>query len=645
MMERVRTTMNEGRWHGLAFLLLFLMLGSCLAYGASTVQYLGPYYYQSSTSEGTVRVGHFNVNGQLAFCVQHEKGTVPSGTAVDERIYDDPAFRKALYYGYGGPEQWQGFTDEKQAVGIMSLLLTELNPGSRYGYGHYDSISGMKEYKAFLNSQPDVNTDLRFSPEKVRAFYSREMDMERTPDIKVTGGNRGTLTFTVPDDAVLHHNGTGQDLTGTVSLKPGESFYLKAPLGEKEDEDITVKGRNVRYQPIVFVPGNPALQNLTNLRPVTEEPETSRLKVTWIGLTDLVIEKRDHSTDRLLQGAEFTVRDISDYSWLKRLPEKEGGSHIRVGAIYTSKGDGRVVVKDAMVPGRSYKVTETAAPDGYMLNDRIHVIDSTGATPEEQVVFHNKAQYVVFRINKTGKVSKLAEGKLQLSDSGLKGGKFQIIAEEDITDVTSENGRIINKGQVAAEVVTGEDGTVQTPKLPEGKYRIKEIQAPQGYVLQKEEKVFDADVPEDQELVEQQADFYNYPQERVLRVYKYDMSTGRPLPGAEFQITSAGGETLDVVTDRTGYAIVRDLPDGKYTLREKKAPQGYVKDDEVREFVISRDGALRDLVIVRIGNKSAGPETGDDGKTLFLYMVLGTATGLALIAAVAGKRYNGSKES
>lgn len=280
-----------------------------------------------------------------------------------------------------------------------------------------------------------------------------------------------------------------------------------------------------------------------------------------------------------------------------------------------------------------------------MLNDRIHVIDSTGATPEEQVVFHNKAQYVVFRINKTGKVSKLAEGKLQLSDSGLKGGKFQIIAEEDITDVTSENGRIIKKGQVAAEVVTGEDGTVQTPKLPEGKYRIKEIQAPPGYVLQKEEKVFDADVPEDQELVEQQADFYNYPQERVLRVYKYDMSTGRPLPGAEFQITSAGGETLDVVTDRTGYAIVRDLPDGKYTLREKKAPQGYVKDDEAREFVISRDGALRDLVIVRIGNKSAGPETGDDGKTLLLYMVLGTATGLALIAAVAGRRYNGRKES
>lgn len=95
-------------WHfketrTLFFLLMFMITVCGSVYGASSVQYLGPYYYQySAPGEGTVRVGHFLVDGKLAFCVQHEKDTVPTGTQVTDRIYDDPGFRKALYYGYGG---------------------------------------------------------------------------------------------------------------------------------------------------------------------------------------------------------------------------------------------------------------------------------------------------------------------------------------------------------------------------------------------------------------------------------------------------------------------------------------------------------------------------------------------------------------
>lgn len=624
-------------WHfketrTLFFLLMFMITVCGSVYGASSVQYLGPYYYQSSApGEGTVRVGHFLVDGKLAFCVQHEKDTVPTGTQVTDRIYDDPGFRKALYYGYGGPEQWSGFKDEKHGVGIMSLYLTEINPGSRYQPGHYDSVSGMREFKSFLNSMPDVNTDLRFSPDNIKAYYSREMDMERTPDVKVVGGNKGSISFTLPEGVTLHNNLTGTDAAGEVTLKPGDSFYLKAPPGRKEDK-MTVRGKNVRYQPVVFVTGNQTLQNLSNLRPVSVEPETSRLEVQWVGLIDLVIEKRDMDTDVMLEGARFTVHNLSD------------GRKVPANSVkYTSGPDGKVVIKDVMIPGRNYRVTETDPPDGYMLNKRVADLKIGGDKTEEVAVFHNSAQYVTFRLNKKGKVSWISGGKLHLADKGLEGGKFQIIAQEDGIGQGREDGPL-KKGDVAAEVTTDAHGRAVSPKLPEGKYKIVEVETPKGYVKSSYARIIDAEVPDGEDEITETVDIYNDIQERVLRIYKYDSLTARPLAEAVFRITDSKGNSFDVTTDGTGYAVVRELPDGEYTLKEVKAPNGYSLDDQARTFKITRDGKLRDLVIIRVGNRTAGPATGDSQEMMRLYILMGTAGVLTLIAAVMHKRYNVHKQ-
>ena len=69
-------------------------------------------------------------------------------------------------------------------------------------------------------------------------------------------------------------------------------------------------------------------------------------------------------------------------------------------------------------------------------------------------------------------------------ESGLAGAIYQIIAAEDI--VTADGTIRENAGDVVAEITTDENGYAETDLLYLGKYEVKEIIAPYGYVLKVE---------------------------------------------------------------------------------------------------------------------------------------------------------------
>lgn len=150
---------------------------------------------------------------------------------------------------------------------------------------------------------------------------------------------------------------------------------------------------------------------------------------------------------------------------------------------------------------------------------------------------------------------------------------------------------------VAENLTTGADGRAALPQaLPAGTYQVQEVQAPDGYRLEKEPVAFSVADNTAGTVVVEQTDM---PQKGIIRLTKkgdtieYESGqakTGeKKLSGAVFQIMAAedivtkdgtvrlkAGELADTVTtDEQGNASSKELYLGKYNIVEKEAPLGY----------------------------------------------------------------------
>ena len=140
-----------------------------------------------------------------------------------------------------------------------------------------------------------------------------------------------------------------------------------------------------------------------------------------------------------------------------------------------------------------------------------------------------------------------------------------------------------------------------------------------------------------------------------LTVNKVDKTTGNALKGAKFTLTDAAGKTSSYKeTDPTATFTFENLPSGTYTLKETKAPDGYITSQDVT-IVISDDGSVKITnnngawkstlqndagnnqisLTVNNTNKTVFPSTGGSGNEL--YLIVGGV--FILIAALAGGYY------
>lgn len=151
---------------------------------------------------------------------------------------------------------------------------------------------------------------------------------------------------------------------------------------------------------------------------------------------------------------------------------------------------------------------------------------------------------------------------------------------------------------VAKDLTTGSDGRVQLPSaLSPGSYQVKEVAAPEGYLLDTKPVTFDITAATAGTVTVRQQDM---PQKGIIRIKKTGeiqtpdggkMQEGKtPLAGAVFEIYAAedivtndgtvrlkAGQLADTITtDKDGNASSSELYLGKYNIVEKEAPQGYV---------------------------------------------------------------------
>lgn len=224
--------------------------------------------------------------------------------------------------------------------------------------------------------------------------------------------------------------------------------------------------------------------------------------------------------------------------------------------------------------------------------------------------------------------------KVDESEKPLSGAVFGLFAE-GTTEFTKEN--------ALSTAVSDASGAFDFADVVFGNYLLRELEAPEGYVLSDE--IFQVQISENGVVIEL-GKLENKPITGELELTKLDVSTGKPLPNAGFRIKDAEGNTVvEGYTDEHG--IVRfTLGYGEYTYEEFYAPEGYLLDTTPHAFSISEDGQIikAEMTNERMPEEPETPKTGD-GSSLTLWLGLGGIAlgGLAACGILYFKRKKNEK--
>lgn len=362
-------------------------------------------------------------------------------------------------------------------------------------------------------------------------------------------------------------------ITDTISLAPGE--YTLSEVAAAEGYAIPLNGWG-------FTVTEGTVQQVTNTSEVTEWSFkrgllTLTLKNSRIygGLT---IEKTDGKDGSALAGAEFTVAgsDGTPLTFIKNNGRYEAATGEGASSTIATDANGKAYITGLKFG--NYAVTETKAPEGYVLKgDRHSIAISRQQTEVTLRLKNDKAMYKVTAI----KHDAGENGKL------LVGAEFTLYSAE---------------GAVVAKAVTGYDGTAVF-EVPEGKYKLIETRAPAGYQLSGD-FVREITVNAMQDSVgEFKYTFNNEKTSYSIEIHKHDSEDKqKKLAGAEFAVTDSRGFTKTVTTDTSGKASITELPYDDYTIREIKAPKGYALSD--KEYSVKKTELVHGSpVVIEAANK------------------------------------------
>ncbi|MBP3972485.1 choice-of-anchor A family protein [Bacillus sp. WL1] len=290
------------------------------------------------------------------------------------------------------------------------------------------------------------------------------------------------------------------------------------------------------------------------------------------------IKKVDSNNDnKKLVGAKFKIEDSKGKI---------------VGELVTNE-EGEAISKE--LPIGNYILVEVEAPKGYeLLKDKIAVKIEKDVVVEIKI--GNKklpdpmGKMKLVKVDTSDKNKKLAGAKFHIEDSNKK---------------------------VVGELVTNEEGEAISKELPIGNYTLVEVEAPKGYELLKDKIAVKI---EKDTVVEIKIGNKKLPdltgQFEIEKVDDKDINL--KLKGAVFQVLDKEGkEVTRLTTDEKGKVISDQLVLGKYTIKEIKAPNGYMLLRDSIEIEITEAVRTQKLTVKNVKNNWVIPNTGGSGTTSF----------------------------
>ena len=421
-------------------------------------------------------------------------------------------------------------------------------------------------------------------------------------DTKENGG----YDFDSAEPVAIGENGATEIFTD----ERGYACSIPLPFGTYIVKETTT--------PHNYTPVKDFLVHVTEHKPAT--PQVWRVLLDDEFEAKLKIVKQDDETKKavLAENTEFKVYDLDNEKYVEQVTTYPT---VVTHKSYFTDSEGYLILPQNLKIGH-YRIEEVNAPFGYTLNenyyevsvdsDTLYQMDEVSGDVIIDVVYENHPVKGELHIVKKGEVLNRYDDKdFRYEVETLEGAEFKVYAAEDIYTADfqkDENGnRILEyaSGALVETLVTDKDGKASIENLPLGTYRVEEIKAPEGFVLNGEAQTITfAYADQNTPVIEQTATFENDRQKVEIAVVKKDAENGVTVEGAVFGLYAktdilAHGEAIVKADTLLGEAMTRedgravfdlDLPFGEYYIREEQAPAGYVSSDETMEVSAAYQG-------------------------------------------------------
>lgn len=382
------------------------------------------------------------------------------------------------------------------------------------------------------------------------------------------------------------------------NIKIGESITLTDTNKVFSNYSLTSKSEGIT----ISKSGNKLTITASNNTPENATVKFQAIKAECVGTSILFSSSTSQDVVSFKVGDPVTITinlNVEKYGSLKITKQDEDGAIVPKTSFkvsknadmsspigtYTTGADGSVTVND-LLP-QKYYVQETAVPSHLVLDNTIH----------EVTVEANQTTTYTARNN-------WVKGKVQLRKIDPDSGK----------QVAGATYAIYNdKGQELERLVTKATGYVESGYLRFGEYKVREVIAPSGYILNKTSYPVTIATNEQKITVTGEDER----QTGRLEITKEDSVTGSAaqgeatLKGAVYELRAkenildpADGSVkyakdavvATLTTDANAKASVSDLYLGKYILQEKTPSTGYTLD--TTKYDISLDYAGQSVEIV-----------------------------------------------
>ena len=256
-----------------------------------------------------------------------------------------------------------------------------------------------------------------------------------------------------------------------------------------------------------------------------------------------------------------------------------------------------------------YRVVETVAPYGTVINPEPHTVELTYSGQNEKVTntstsFTNDRQKVVIDLTKILE----QDEKCSIGNNDeILNVSFGLYADEDLK---AANGTVIPKNGLLEIITCDEKGKATfTTDLPIGSYYVKKISTDSHYILSEKKYpvVFEYAGQDtatvhisvnDGEPIENEIIY------GTIKGLKIDRETGEIIAGALFRLFSMNEnkfteETaiLTAESNNEGIFEFTDVPYGEYIVRELKPAEGYLPNEENYQATVSEDEEVIEITV------------------------------------------------
>lgn len=525
---------------------------------------LGYYNYQETKApDGYVPTGSaeqilFSANGQVVtrtalnkpargsikITKQNDKGEVLSGVVFT--LYDE-----------NKNELRTGTTDEN------GVVLFENLPVGNYFYAETSELPGYIPFHSLMSARVGYAGAVEVITFTNHTAYAH-IRVIKTDEygVPLTGVH---FILTDADGTKVNEGDTDKDGKVLFASLPLGTYFLKetsAPAGYELDDtpiqiDLTQNGDLIT-------------------KTITNSHSTGSVSIL----------KTDSVTGAALAGAHFKLTDAS------RNLVKEGDTG----------SDGKLTFSG--IPIGTYYLSETAAPNGYVLDSTPVTVEITTGGQTVSKTFVNAPAVGSIAVTKTDAASGAA----------LAGVHFKLV---------DTNGSTVKEGD------TDSNGTLSFTNIPLGNYQLIETATVDGYVLDSTPVV--VELTQANQTVTK--NLTNARARGNVLIRKTASDTGYALPGVQFELLDqSGAVAASGTTGSDGTLLLDNLPLGSYSLKETQTVSGYVLKAESIPVSITQNGqtvevsVTNDPVIgsLKIIKKAAGENTPLSGAGYRLFSQDGT---------------------